>query len=453
MKLSVAKIATIACIFAANNVHGQSLIVNALNHYSSHNQEPPKAVVDPYGGSYDEFWNAYDSENFSDSIELARQLHDDADPFGSFILGAHYEYGQGTAVNNELAVKYYRTAAENGLPQAMWALSMMIDQGQGVMRQREESIRWARQAFEEGIEEAELLLDDKSIGTVLFADRQKYFNEFASRVVKYSESAAYLYDEKGNYVYIKECNEENAFCGYNPKLFSIDSDYIITTVKDTGGYLEICNEKFINLNSGIKGKINSECFFESYFEPDLHGTANYEIDTVKKPFMVSIPSFKGRTIETTNWKTNIKDEEFTDNSDYYALNAIYFSDEYAWSRWINAERDYLYSANSVEYNNSWNEFGVKSSKICLSESINTVFDMSGCYDIFRLPEYTEGFDFMKNAKFALKMSDDSLFGSSVPRYGDIYDLQSKFDSQLWDPVVDGAIEGFLYGFTQGLLME
>ena len=226
-----------------------------------------------------------------------------------------------------------------------------------------------------------------------------------------------------------------------------------TVLKNTGGFLEICKEEFIELNLGADHKDNSTCFFKSYFDPDLHPRADYEKDIVKKPFTDAIPSFRGRTAEITNWKTLIRGKEFTDNSEFYALNAVYFGDEYAWSRWINAERDYLYSANEVTYRSSWNKFGVKSSKICLSESMNTVFDMSGCYDIFRIPEYTIGFDEMKNAKFALKMSDDTFLGSSEPRYGDIYDLQGKFDSQLWNPVVDGAIDGFLYGFTQGLLME
>ena len=453
MKLSVAKIAAIACIFVTNNVHGQSFIVNALDDYSSDKQEAPKAVVDLYGGSYDDIWNAYDSENFSRSIELARQLHDDGDPFGSFILGVHYEAGQGTSVNNELAVEYYRTAAENGVPEAMWVLAIMIDEGRGVIRQREESVKWARQAFEEGIEEAEALLDKKSIGTVLFADRQKWFDEFASRVVESSDSEAYLYDEKGNYIFIQECANENSFCGYDHKIFSIDSLYVTTKLKNTGGFLEICNEEFITLNYGEEFQDDSPCFFVSYFDPDLHKEANYEKDIVKKPFTDVIPSFRSRTVDITNWKTQIRSKEFTDNSDFYALNAVYFGDEYAWSRWINAERDYLYSANEVTYRSSWNKFGVKSSKVCLSESMNTVFDISDCYDIFRIPEYTTGFDLMKDAKFTLKMSDDTFLGSSAPRYGDIYNLQDKFDSQLWSPVVDGAIEGFMYGFTQGLLME
>ena len=453
MKMTIAKIAAFALLFVVTGAHGQSLIVNALGSSRTGHQDVPIAVQDSEEATYDDLFKAYDSEKFNESIQLSRQLHEDGDPFGSFMLGVHYESGQGTSVNNELAVEYYRTAAENGHPEAMWALAMMIDQGQGAVRQREESLTWARKAFDEGIEEAEALLDEKSIGTVLFADRQKYFNEFASRVVKLSESEAYLYDEKGNYVFIQECNEENTFCGYKNKLLSIRSTYYTTALKDNGGYLEICVEESIDLNFGDESESDGTCFFESYYDPDVHEKALYEKESLKRPFADTIPSFKGRTVDIQNWKALWRRGEFTSNSDEYYLTAIYFGDEYAWSSWINGEKNYLYSANEVKYRSNWNKFGVKSSKFCLGESLNTVFDISDCYDVFRIPEYTVGFDALKDAKFTLIMSDDTFYGSSAPRYGDIYGLQSKFDSQLWDPFWDGAIDGFIYGVTQGLLME
>lgn len=69
-------------------------------------------------------------------------------------LGHAYETGSGIAQNDELAVKWYRTAAERGDAEGQNNLGVMYRLGHGVDRDMEEAVGWYRKAAAQGFASA-----------------------------------------------------------------------------------------------------------------------------------------------------------------------------------------------------------------------------------------------------------------------------------------------------------
>ena len=78
----------------------------------------------------------------------------EGDAVAQFNLGKAYEDGNGVSKNDELAVKWYRKAADQGNAVAQSRLGIMYRIGQGVNRDKEESVRWYHKAAKQGNSQA-----------------------------------------------------------------------------------------------------------------------------------------------------------------------------------------------------------------------------------------------------------------------------------------------------------
>lgn len=67
-----------------------------------------------------------------------------------------YDFGLGVERNQQVAVKWYKKAAETGFKVAQFNLGLSYQKGQGVSKDLNEAIKWFRQSAEQGYAAAEL---------------------------------------------------------------------------------------------------------------------------------------------------------------------------------------------------------------------------------------------------------------------------------------------------------
>jgi TPR repeat protein len=73
-------------------------------------------------------------------------------------LGLRYERGAGISQSHQEAVRWYRRAATQGYPDALYKLCEMSERGQGLPQDYQEALRWCGQAAEHGHGRAMFLL-------------------------------------------------------------------------------------------------------------------------------------------------------------------------------------------------------------------------------------------------------------------------------------------------------
>lgn len=84
-----------------------------------------------------------------------KRLAEMGDANMQFCLGVCYEFGCGTAKDEEKAVKWYRKAAEQGSAFAQYNLGGCYYNGQGVLPDYYEGVKWWRKAAEQGYDHAQ----------------------------------------------------------------------------------------------------------------------------------------------------------------------------------------------------------------------------------------------------------------------------------------------------------
>jgi hypothetical protein len=87
-----------------------------------------------------------DALTFSLWLRRAEQGGADA----QFTVGYMYATGRGAQLDYAEAQKWFRLAAAQDHPRALWALGLLFDNGWGVDRDQVEAFRWYRQAAEKG---------------------------------------------------------------------------------------------------------------------------------------------------------------------------------------------------------------------------------------------------------------------------------------------------------------
>ena len=96
-----------------------------------------------------------------------RQKSLSGDKAAMFKLGDEYFYGTKERLRNAtLAAYWYRKAAENGVPEAMYNYALCLNQGLGVDRNRFDAYQWMSKAAEAGLKNARfqlILMDLKGI--------------------------------------------------------------------------------------------------------------------------------------------------------------------------------------------------------------------------------------------------------------------------------------------------
>ncbi len=81
------------------------------------------------------------------------------DPSAQFVVGKIFDYGNGgVAQNQEVAVKWYRRAAEQGYPGAQFNMGNCCQMGEGVAMNKKEAMYWYRQASLQGDADSQYML-------------------------------------------------------------------------------------------------------------------------------------------------------------------------------------------------------------------------------------------------------------------------------------------------------
>ena len=90
------------------------------------------------------------------------QLMDEADAgnaISQYNLGVCYAKGNGGEVDLAEAVRWFRKAAGQGMPQAQYNLGLCLSRGAGVEKNEVEGAMWLNSAARQGDEEAERMLN------------------------------------------------------------------------------------------------------------------------------------------------------------------------------------------------------------------------------------------------------------------------------------------------------
>jgi TPR repeat protein len=92
---------------------------------------------------------AQQSEADRDPPADVRAKAEKGDAVAQFILGGHYDLGEGVAKDEVEAVKWYRKAAEQNLPAAQRTLGLCLARGSGVAKDYVEAVNWFHKAADQ----------------------------------------------------------------------------------------------------------------------------------------------------------------------------------------------------------------------------------------------------------------------------------------------------------------
>lgn len=92
--------------------------------------------------------------NLARAADWYRRAADQGHPKAMYNLAMAYLSGHGVAKNTEEAVSWFTKAADAGYPDAAVNLGVLYDTGSGVTRDRDEALKWYRRAAELGDAEA-----------------------------------------------------------------------------------------------------------------------------------------------------------------------------------------------------------------------------------------------------------------------------------------------------------
>lgn len=100
----------------------------------------------------------YSAKRYDKAFALFKPLAESGVARAEFHLGECHAHGNGTAVDTESAVKWYRRAAEQKLPEAQFRMFESYRDGKGVACNVENAARWCRKAAEAGFVKAMLAM-------------------------------------------------------------------------------------------------------------------------------------------------------------------------------------------------------------------------------------------------------------------------------------------------------
>ena len=98
--------------------------------------------------------DAFDRGDYDIAVKEFRSLAEQDDPRGQYALAIMYDMGEGVPQNSEQAFEFYRLAAEQGYADAQNNLGVMYDQGEGVSKNYKEAMKWYLLAAEQGNKDA-----------------------------------------------------------------------------------------------------------------------------------------------------------------------------------------------------------------------------------------------------------------------------------------------------------
>jgi S1-C subfamily serine protease len=103
-------------------------------------------------------WHAFEAGDYNRALSLWLPLAEQGDMHAQSNLGFMYEYGQGTARDEQQAAYWYRQSARNGLAVAQFNLALMYASGGGIRQDPLRAAYWFREAAEQGLADAQYQL-------------------------------------------------------------------------------------------------------------------------------------------------------------------------------------------------------------------------------------------------------------------------------------------------------
>ena len=99
--------------------------------------------------------------DFANAMKLYLSAANGGVPYAMYNIGIMYFDGKGVDRSYVLAMKWYRQAAEKNYPHAQHALGTMYEKGQGVKRDVAEAVKWYTMAADQGY-----LLAQNNLGVI-----------------------------------------------------------------------------------------------------------------------------------------------------------------------------------------------------------------------------------------------------------------------------------------------
>jgi TPR repeat protein len=103
--------------------------------------------------------DAYNKGNYKKAFKILKPLAKNATPSVQSFIASMYKEGKGTSKNPQLAIKWWRIAAEKGHIESMNKLGALYYNGEDIKQNIPESIMWLNKAAEKGDPLAKYLLD------------------------------------------------------------------------------------------------------------------------------------------------------------------------------------------------------------------------------------------------------------------------------------------------------
>src|SRR3990172_7889897 len=118
-------------------------------------------LTTPAGAGFDEGMAAYQRGDYAAALREWLPLAQQGDAAAQHNLGAMYDNGEGVALDDAEAIKWYRMAAEQGYVEAQASLGFMYSIGEGVPEDDAEAVKWYRMVAEQGDAVAQYMLGVK----------------------------------------------------------------------------------------------------------------------------------------------------------------------------------------------------------------------------------------------------------------------------------------------------
>ena len=94
---------------------------------------------------------AFETKNFAHATKLLSPIAEEGNPDAMYRMAIMLQNGLGCLANEDKAFTYMKKAAENGLPLAMHALGFMYFEGECTEKNPELCIKWFEKAAEVGM--------------------------------------------------------------------------------------------------------------------------------------------------------------------------------------------------------------------------------------------------------------------------------------------------------------
>lgn len=101
---------------------------------------------------------AYERQDYATALRIWKRLAGQGIAAAQHNLAVMYDHGQGTGINDSVAVTWYRKAAEQGHTQSQYTLGLLYSRGQDVPQNMSEAVRWYTRAAEGGHVESQFIL-------------------------------------------------------------------------------------------------------------------------------------------------------------------------------------------------------------------------------------------------------------------------------------------------------